>query len=326
MSTEPHNRKHWDHEPVDSWQETHFEFPISAAILASEIISTSRCRLEFESLLTIHRLRTAAADVVATLANATENDLYRATLKVQEELNIGETVRYLIGQPKWSAAKSVLDLGCGPGDLLNHLAPYFPDKRFMGVDSNADFVAIARNQTQRLQNCSFCQGDAYTFADGRYDFVILKAVLQHLKEPNRFMKHLPELLDKEAVVLFIDTTRENFIVAEPPITAFNRLYAQLETIQKQHSGSRDCMDELLEQLDAYGFRLLEAHTPSVPVPTTENRLKAVRYLLLASATVKKMMPPLELELRDLTADLVAWHDAPDACMSIKSRRMLIERI
>jgi hypothetical protein len=37
--------------------------------------------LEFESLLTIHRLRTAA-DVFATLADAAENDLYRATLRL----------------------------------------------------------------------------------------------------------------------------------------------------------------------------------------------------------------------------------------------------
>jgi SAM-dependent methyltransferase len=241
-------------------------------------------------------------------------------------LNIGEIVHYLVAHPKWSTAASVLDLVCGPGDLINHLAAFFPDKRFTGVDIKPNFVALAKIQTQRLQNGRFFRGDLYTFTDDRYDFIILKAVLQHLKEPDRFMKYLPNLLYANAVVLFIDTTRENFISAEPRIATFDRLYAQIEAIQKQHTGSCDCMDKLQARLGASGFRLLEAHTPSAPVSIATNRLKAVQFLILAGATVKKMMPSLALDLGELISDLVAWHDAPAPLMSIKSRRMLIERI
>lgn len=281
--------------------------------------------MDFDSLLTIRNLKLSAPETAAALETATENDLYGATLRLQNELNIDATVRYLGSNAQWPAAKTILDLGCGPGDLIAHLAVHFPDKRYSGVDINAHFVSQAKNLTRELNNCEFFQGDLYDFAEGRYDFVILRAVMQHLEEPDRFMKHLPDLLYGSAAVLLLETTRENFIEADPPIAAFDRFYAQLEAVQKKHTGSRDCIAELLERLALYKFKLLESHTPLNRITTAVNRLKAVQYLILACAVVKKMMP-MSLQMSELFADLVAWHDAPHSHMSIKSRRLLIEAV
>ncbi len=134
-----------------------------------------------------------------------------------------------------------------------------------------------------------------------------------------------ELFQDGAAVLFFETTRENFVVADPPITTFNEFYNRLEAIQKEHTGSRDCIAELEGQLGKYGFKLLEMDNPMIPVTNVENRIKVVQYLILACAIAKKMMP-MPIEFKDLFADLIHWHEVVDSRLSLKSRRMLIERV
>jgi SAM-dependent methyltransferase len=294
-------------------------------LLKSVFINDRGKAMDFDSLLTLHNLKSSAPETAAALEAAAQDDLYAATLRLQNELNSGETLRYLGANSRWTAAQTVLDLGCGTGDLVADLAVHFPDKHYTGVDINADFVLQAGSRTRELGHCEFFQGDLYDFAAGRYDFVILRAVLQHLQDPDRFMKHLPALLRENAAVLFLETTRENFIEAEPPIAAFDRFYEQLEAVQREHTGSRDCIAELLALLPSYPFRLLESHTPRNPVTTEADRLKTVRYLALACATVRKMMP-VRIRMEELFADLAAWHDAPRPRLSIKSRRLLIEAV
>jgi 2-polyprenyl-3-methyl-5-hydroxy-6-metoxy-1,4-benzoquinol methylase len=282
-------------------------------------------KMNVEPLLTIRNLKTSPADIIDQLTNVNENELYRAVLRIQNDLNIAENVRYLSGNRKWTAAKTVLDLGCGPGDLVAHLSGCFADKFYAGVDLNESFITMAKGQTKTSSNCVFYQADLYEFAQGRYDFVILRAVLQHLNDPDRFMKHLPALLNDSAAVLFLETTRENFVVADPPITTFNEFYCRLEAIQKEHTGSRDCIAELKGQLGKYDFKLLEMDNPMIPVTNAEDRVKAVQYLILGCAIAKKMMS-MPIEFEDLFADLIHWHEVKDSRLSLKSRRMLIESV
>jgi SAM-dependent methyltransferase len=278
-----------------------------------------------ESILTVHNLQTSQRDVIRSLEETGENDLYRATLNVQNDLFFAANARYLGGNPKWNAAKTVLDLGCGPGDLVFQLSRFFADKFYSGVDLNEAFIKIAREKTRTLKNCVFYHADLYEFSQGRFDFIILRAVLQHLSDPDRFMKHLPVILQHGAAVIFFETTRENFVVADPPITTFNEFYRRLEAIQKEHTGSRDCIAELEGQLAKYGFKLLELANPLLPVSGPENRAKMVQYLILACAITKKMMS-LPIEFEDLFEDLIHWHEAKGSRLNLKSRLMLIEKV
>jgi SAM-dependent methyltransferase len=184
---------------------------------------------------------------------------------------------------------------------------------------------MAKEQTKTSANCVFYHDDLYEFARGRYDCVILRAVLQHLHDPDRFMKHLPALLNDGAAALFLETTRENFVVADPPIATFSEFYDRLEAVQKGHTGSRDCIGELEGQLRKYGFRLLEMNSPMIPVSDPEDRIKAVQYLILGCAITNRMMS-MPIEFEDLFADLLHWYEAKDSRLSLKSRRMLIGRV
>jgi SAM-dependent methyltransferase len=278
--------------------------------------------MNVESFLTIPHLKESPAAVIQMLEGADANALYRATLAIQNELNIGAAFRYLDGRPEWQRARSVLDLGCGPGDLIAHLGRRFPGKAYTGVDMNPDFIAIAAEQTRGLQACRFIGGDLYDFSQGRHDFIILRAVLQHLKDPDRLMKHLPDLLSGNGVVLFLDTTRENFVEANPSLAVWNDFYDRVEAVQKEHTGSRDCMAELEARLPGTGFRILESLGQSIPVAGAEDRQRVIQYLILGCSITARMMS-LPVDLKALVTDLLSWHDARNSNLVLKSRLMLM---
>ena len=95
-------------------------------------------------------------------------------------------------------------------------------------------------------------------------------------------------------------------------------------VQKQHTGSRDCIAELEKDLGQFGFKLLALDDPALPVTTADNRVKVVQYLILGCTVGKKLMQ-MPIHLENLFADLVHWHETKDSRLSLKSRRMLIER-
>lgn len=77
--------------------------------------------------------------------------------------------------------KSVLELGCGNGSLLFHLANWKPSQ-VLGMDLGAG-VHTARNNLANFPIVRIVQGDLVTHMSNGYDVVICIGVLHHLKVP-----------------------------------------------------------------------------------------------------------------------------------------------
>lgn len=79
-------------------------------------------------------------------------------------------------------AKRVLELGCGNGSLLVHMASWEPE--FLhGVDLG-DSVVSAQENTKQLKNISIFKDDLVTYhASQPYDLVYCIGVLHHLQDP-----------------------------------------------------------------------------------------------------------------------------------------------
>lgn len=82
--------------------------------------------------------------------------------------------------------RTVVDLGCGPGNLTVTLADRWPRARVLGIDSSARMIAAARARgDDRLR---FEVGDVRTWApEGEVDVMITNATLQWVPD------HLPLL-------------------------------------------------------------------------------------------------------------------------------------
>lgn len=83
------------------------------------------------------------------------------------------------------AGKQVLELGCGNGSLLVHMATWGP-ALLQGVDLGSSVVTATRNlAATRHGNFKIVQGDLTRFESTGFDLVYCIGVLHHLKDPKR---------------------------------------------------------------------------------------------------------------------------------------------
>ena len=107
-----------------------------------------------------------------------------------------EHIRHMLGliEAHFGApcpAESALDFGCGVGRLLIPMAGYF--SRVVGVDVSSSMLAVARENTAKLQNVELIRGlDAVSGSAG-FDLVHSYIVMQHIR-PVQGMKILERLI------------------------------------------------------------------------------------------------------------------------------------
>jgi SAM-dependent methyltransferase len=91
------------------------------------------------------------------------------------------------------ASGTVLDVGCGPGEITCELARRYPHLSFVGVDHSERAIERARTNASRLAltNARFSAGDAETLpAADRYELVTMFDAFHHLERPQDFLQWL----------------------------------------------------------------------------------------------------------------------------------------
>ncbi len=95
---------------------------------------------------------------------------------------------------EWIAPLSpteILDVGCGPGVMVDHLHARFPSARFAGCDNAAQTIADNR---RRLPWCRFEVVDiGREKLDAQFDVVVCSEVLEHVADDARAMAHLASM-------------------------------------------------------------------------------------------------------------------------------------
>ncbi|MFD0747111.1 class I SAM-dependent methyltransferase [Phytohabitans flavus] len=91
---------------------------------------------------------------------------------------------------------AVLDVGTGPGVLLQELARLRPDLRLTGVDLSADMVANATRNLAAHDNATAQVGDvtALPFPDDSFDLVVSSFSSHHWDHPEAAVPELARVL------------------------------------------------------------------------------------------------------------------------------------
>lgn len=106
---------------------------------------------------------------------------------------------------------TVLDIGCGDGQLLRRLANRAT--HCTGIDPDATSIREARDLSTDLDNITFLEGDflTYPFDGTRFDFITAVATLHHMElEPA--LTRAAQLLWPDGVLVMVGCARSSGLV------------------------------------------------------------------------------------------------------------------
>lgn len=95
--------------------------------------------------------------------------------------------------------RSVFDFGCGEAYFWAMQEAYGPLPEIVGLDLRDDAIAAAR---ARLPNQTFIQGDLLDYDAGgrRFDLVVASEILEHLHDPEPYVRRLCGLTKKYLLI------------------------------------------------------------------------------------------------------------------------------
>ena len=111
--------------------------------------------------------------------------------------------RWTLERLEWQGDERVLDVGCGPGDLLRQMARTLPDWRaLIGFDLSAGMVAQAMERTQG-QEVRFLVADAQSVPvpDETFDVVMARHILYHVPDIDRAVSEAARVLRPHGRIL-----------------------------------------------------------------------------------------------------------------------------
>ena len=129
-----------------------------------------------------------SAGLTAAVARSDNEGKYRSRNPIVRRL-VGRFLAHVATAVARARPRSVLEVGCGEGAVLEYLADRNPGTRFDGLELDPAALARARRRCPRT---SLLRGDVYTlpFAAQAYDLVLCLEVLEHLPDPGRALREI----------------------------------------------------------------------------------------------------------------------------------------
>ena len=108
----------------------------------------------------------------------------------------------------------LVDVGCGPGYLIETIARSFPNLCLVGVDISEEMVQEASKNLSSLRianQLSFRQGDIQElpFENSSLDFIVSTLSLHHWAEPKQAIQEINRVLKPGGQFLIFDLRRDS---------------------------------------------------------------------------------------------------------------------
>ncbi len=123
---------------------------------------------------------------------------------------------------------SLVELGCGPGFLIEKLLQRFPRQHIFGVEIDSFLVDYACKYLaeRNFKGYKIIQGSILNTGldENSFDFAISRLVLEHLPDPIQAVKEVYRILKPGGKVVFIDNDFEMHLATYPHIPELRELY------------------------------------------------------------------------------------------------------
>ena len=108
---------------------------------------------------------------------------------------------------------TILDLGCGPGDITFRFAKHFPDSTVIGIDGAAIMIELANQQkcreTEFLGNIKFIEAEipVAPIPGIPYDLIVSNSLYHHLHDPEVLWKTILDYGSSGTKIFIVDLFR-----------------------------------------------------------------------------------------------------------------------
>jgi 2-polyprenyl-3-methyl-5-hydroxy-6-metoxy-1,4-benzoquinol methylase len=166
--------------------------------------------------------------------------------------------------------KSVLEIGCGTGDLLASLKPRVGH----GFDISGEMIKLAKIKYKANKNLEFSS----TLHGGRYEYIFMTDVIEHLEDVNSTIAQIAQIMAKDTV--FINTMANP--IWEPLLLAWENMGLKMR--EGPHTRLR--YKDIEKILNANGLKVIE-HDYKLLVP-----IKIPFFTNFLNKHVEKLLKPL----------------------------------
>lgn len=195
-------------------------------------------------------------EVVQFFEKTSNKELWDISLATMSNLFAKYEKAFFDSSPWWLRAQDVLHLGSRTGCYLSIFSKNFPDKNYVGLEKNPDWVAIS--QLRYGDRISFLEKDPEIFhseLEGQYDAVLFHMTLQYMKDPFAVLGFAAKYLKKGGRVIIIgssDAAQQFSHSLSLLALSLNKLNAEMKRSKK---GNRHITIQIANQLPLHGLSL-----------------------------------------------------------------------
>lgn len=162
------------------------------------------------------------------------------------DIRIDHVGRYKFASKYIKSGTKILDIACGVGYGSNLIAGLNPDIKVVGVDIEENAIAYAKKHYAH-ENVEYKIGNAEKpeFPDDQFDTIISFETLEHLPNPDSFIKNANRILKTEGSFIF-SSPNEKTLPFQKEKFPFHQKHFTVE--------------EVKEKLDENDFNLLEIYS------------------------------------------------------------------
>jgi len=192
---------------------------------------------------------------------------------------------------------SILDLGCGTGAIVKELQSRRIGEEYLAVDYSKDAIEYLKKNSSGIET----QVDDFTAntvnLTGTFDLVLVIHVLQHLKEPHKFIKNILNNLDFS--FLIVEVPLEDLII--------NKISSKIGFNDKNPTGSLQFFNKetILDLLTESGLTIVDQKhsTPIINLGTLKILKERYKWgkiqntkKIITSYLLPKFLGPLKRSL------------------------------
>ena len=176
-----------------------------------------------------------------------------------QKVSLGPTRDYVISELKEIAIgrNTLLDLGCGPGELLYEIGEKFPQLELTGVDYSPRMLELSQQRNGKAQHILMDAVDLDKL-ETRYDIIVCTHSLPYYSNPKNVFRKLSKILTKNGR-LIVGFASGNSVYDKAVLSA-----VKLTTGRAHYPSNREFVDMVKEYFHVHKLNIIKKRAFFMP--------------------------------------------------------------